>query len=87
MRDHLIFSPNGWDDYVYWQTEDRKTLRKINRLIADIQRNGPSDGIGKPEPLRYRPGWSRRIDDENRLIYEMDDHTLKIHACRGHYED
>ena len=87
MNDRLTFTANAWEDYRYWETEDRKTLNRINRLIMDIQRNGISTGIGKPEPLRYRPGWSRRIDEANRLTYEIDHDSLIILGCRGHYED
>ena len=72
---------------MYWQEADHKTLKRINRLIADIQRSGPSSGIGKPELLRHYPAWSRRIDEENRLIYNIEDDTLKIVSCRGHYDD
>jgi toxin YoeB len=83
-----IWSDKAWDDYLSWQTEDRKTLKRINELIKDIERNGLSDGIGKPEPLKYRKAWSRRIDHANRLIYNFDEKkNLLIIACRGHYED
>ena len=80
------FSETGWQDYVYWQTEDRKTLKKINDLLKDIDRNG-NTGIGKPEPL---PGnlsgyWSRRINDKDRLIYKIDQNHIYIIACRYHY--
>lgn len=84
---NLIFSPDGWSDYLYWQSEDKKTLKRINQLIQDILRNGPSDGIGKPESLRYMQGWSRRIDQKNRLIYTVDNGQLLVLSCRGHYED
>ena len=67
------WSDKAWDDYLYWQTQDKKTLLKINKLVKDIERNGLSEGIGKPEPLRYRKGWSRRIDEKNRLVYDMDE--------------
>ena len=68
--------------------QDKKTLKRINQLIKDIERNGLSEGIGKPEPLRHRKAWSRRIDDFNRLIYNIDDNdSLWIIACKGHYED
>ena len=84
----LTFSDKGFDDYVYWQMNDKKTLKKINRLLEDIKRSGVLDGIGKPEPLRYRPGYSRRIDDVNRLVYEVDElQNIKIISCRGHYDD
>ena len=85
---NVIFTRVGFNDYVYWQTQDRKTLKKINNLLEDIQRNGAMQGIGKPEPLKYRPGYSRRIDDANRLIYDIDDRqNIKVISCRGHYED
>ena len=77
----------AWDDYVSWQSEDKKTLKRINALIKDIERNGVETGIGKPEKLRYREGWSRRIDETNRLLYDIDEqNNLYIIACRGHYE-
>ena len=83
-----VFTDNGWADYVYWQTEDRKTLKKINNLIKDIDRNG-HEGIGKPEPLTGTLSgyWSRRINDKDRLIYKIDDTTIYILACRYHYSD
>lgn len=83
-----IFTANGWADYVYWQTEDRKTLKKINNLIKDIERNG-NEGIGKPEPLTGMLSgyWSRRINDKDRLIYKIDDTSIYILACRYHYND
>lgn len=67
----LTFSEKGFEEYLYWQTQDKKTLKKINSLLEDIKRNGVMQGIGKPEPLRYRPGYSRRIDDKNRLVYDL----------------
>lgn len=77
----------AWEDYVAWQSEDKKTLRRINALIKDIERNGAMTGIGKPEKLLHRDGYSRRIDDLNRLVYDIDDQGyLYIIACRGHYE-
>jgi toxin YoeB len=78
-----------WDDYVYWQMQDKKTLRRINDLVKDIERNGLSIGIGKPEALKgdLQGFWSRRIDDKNRLVYnQSEDGALCIIACRGHYE-
>ena len=69
----LHFTAKGFYDYLYWQTQDRKTLKKINNLLEDIKRNGAMQGIGKPEPLKYRSGYSRRIDDANRLVYEIDE--------------
>lgn len=83
-----LWSDRGWDDYLYWQAEDKKTIKKINSLVKDIERNGVANGIGKPEPLRYRKGWSRRIDQENRLVYDIDERkNLWIISCRGHYEE
>ena len=82
----VAFSDEGFEDYLYWQKQDKKTLEKINRLILDIQRNGAARGIEKAEPLRYRDGWSRRIDEKNRLLYQIIDETLLITSCRGHYE-
>lgn len=77
----------AWDDYVKWQNEDKKTKNRINALIKDIERNGVDKGIGKPEKLRYVEGWSRRIDEQNRLIYDIDEYGfLHIIACKGHYE-
>ena len=80
------FSETGWQDYVYWQTEDRKTLKKINDLLKDIDRNG-NTGIGKPEPLTGNLSgyWSRRINDKDRLIYKIDQNHIYIIACRYHY--
>ena len=78
----------GWDDYLYWQQQDKKTLRKVNDLIKDIERNGVREGIGNPEPLKdnLQGFWSRRIDEKNRLVYSLaDDGSLCIIACRGHY--
>ncbi len=77
----------AWDDYVKWQDEDKKTKNRINALIKDIERNGVDKGIGKPEKLRYVEGWSRRIDEKNRLIYDVDANGyLYIIACKGHYD-
>ena len=78
----------AWDDYLYWQQQDKKTLRKINDLVRDIERNGIREGIGKPEPLKddLQGFWSRRIDEKNRLVYNQSpDGSLCIIACRGHY--
>ena len=83
-----IWSDIAWDEYLYWQMMDKKTVMKINTLIKDIERNGLSTGIGKPEPLKYRKAWSRRIDLEHRLIYNQDENgNLLIISCKGHYED
>ena len=83
-----LWSDKAWLDYLYWQTQDKKTLKRINELIKDIERNGIGQGIGKPESLKFRKGWSRRIDDKNRLVYDIDSSgNLLIASCRGHYED
>lgn len=83
----IVWAEHAWDDYLHWQREDRRIVKKINTLIQDIQRNG-NDGIGKPEPLRhnYTGFWSRRITPEHRLVYEISDEALHIAACRYHYE-
>ena len=83
------WTEQGWDDYLYWQTQDKKTLRRINDLVKDIERNGVANGIGKPEPLKgdLQGFWSRRIDEKNRLVYnQSSDGALCIVTCRGHYE-
>ena len=83
-----VWDDQAWDDYLAWQMEDKKTLKRINELIKDIESNGLSRGIGKPEPLKYHKAWSRRIDDGNRLIYNFDEKkNLLIISCKGHYED
>jgi len=73
---------------VYWQTQDKKTLKRINQLIKDIKRS-PFDGIGKPEPLKDNLSgfWSRRIDEEHRLVYMVEEEVISIIACRDHYDD
>lgn len=83
------WTEDGWNDYLLWQEQDKRTLKKINSLIKDIERNGISEGIGKPEPLKndLQGFWSRRIDEKNRLVYtKSPDGSLCIVACRGHYE-
>jgi len=83
-----IWSDRAWDDYLHWQTNDKKVAKKINELIKSIEREGLSKGLGKPEPLKYRKAWSRHIDQEHRLIYDIDENgNLWIIACRGHYDD
>jgi toxin YoeB len=79
----IAFDPNGWEDYVYWQTQGRKTLKRVNQLIADAQRD-PFAGVGKPEPLKHilSGAWSRRIDEANRLVYYVtDDHIAILQAA------
>ncbi len=82
----LIFSDDAWDDYLYWQQHDKKILKKINRIIKEIQRE-PFEGIGEPEPLKYNWSgyWSRRISIEHRLVYKVIDDALLIAQCRYHY--
>ena len=80
-----LFHDKGFDDYVYWQTQDRKTLDKINRLLQSIERDGAMNGIGKPERLKYGNGYSRKIDDANRLVYDIEGNDIIITSCRGHY--
>ena len=86
-RHHLLsWTDDAWDDYLYWQTQDKKTLKRINKLINDVKRSA-FEGIGKPEPLKENLSgfWSRRIDDTNRLVYAVDDQTITIISCRYHY--
>ena len=84
----LLFSSEGWQDYLYWQTQDKKTLKKINALLASIQRDGPANGLGKPEALRHKPGWSRRINDKDRILYHLvESGDIRITSLRGHYEE
>lgn len=82
----VAFTPDAWEDYIYWQTQDRKTLKRINELIKATQRT-PFEGIGKPEALKENLSgfWSRRIDDTNRLVYEVSDAEVSIISCRYHY--
>ena len=84
---NLLFSPQAWEDYQYWIQSDKKVLKKINELLKEISRN-PYSGIGKPEPLKHALSgyWSRRITDEHRLVYRIDDEVLKIAQLRYHYE-
>ena len=86
MPERLVWTAAAWSDYVYWQGQDRKTLKRINALIQDAMRN-PFEGIGKPEPLRENLSgfWSRRIDDVNRLVYAVEGNELAIVSCRYHY--
>lgn len=83
-----LWEDRAWEEYLYWQTQDKKTLKRINALIKDIKRN-PFEGIGKPEPLKDNLSgwWSRRIDEDNRVVYYIENGTLFIISCRGHYND
>lgn len=87
MIELLLWTKESWADYIYWQSQDRKALKRINRLVADTQRS-PFEGIGKPEPLKENLSgfWSRRIDSSNRLVYVVDDNQLTIISCRYYYE-
>ena len=87
MAHDITFSPEAWADYLYWQTVDKKTLKRINRLLQDLQRDGVARGIGKAELLHHAVGMSKRIDARNRLVYTLEDDRLVVLSCRGHYED
>lgn len=85
----LLWEDRAWNDYIYWQGQDKKTLKRVNKLLMYISRN-PFDGIGKPEPLKGNLSglWSRRIDDNgNRIVYYISNDIVHIIACKGHYED
>jgi len=81
-----VWDENAWEDYLWWQAQDRKVLRRINTLLGEIKRNG-NDGIGNPEPLRhdFAGYWSRRITEEHRLVYRIASDQIRIAACRYHY--
>ena len=83
-----VWDDLAWEDYLYWQSQDKKTLKRINLLIQDIDRNGYT-GIGKPEPLKgdLQGYWSRRIDDKNRIVYRIRNNAIEILQCRAHYSD
>lgn len=82
----LAWDESAWEDYLWWQTQDRKVLKRINALIRDIDRNG-NEGLGKPEPLKHGLSgyWSRRITDEHRLVYKIVNGEIRIASCRYHY--
>ena len=83
-----IWHDSAWDDYINWQTQDRKTLKKINKLLQDIERNG-YNGIGKPEPLKHELSgfWSVQIDDKNRIVFRIENGNLEITQCGSHYRN
>jgi toxin YoeB len=83
-----VWHDTAWEDYLYWQTQDKKTLKRINRLLQDIERNG-YNGIGKPEPLKHDLSgfWSIEIDEKNRLVFRIKDGLLEITQCGSHYRD
>jgi len=82
-----VWTDEAWEDYLYWQSQDKKTLKRINVLLQDIDRNG-YEGIGKPEPLRheFQGFWSRRIDDTNRIVYRIKGGQIEVVQCRFHYK-
>lgn len=84
-----IWSDDAWADYLYWQTQDKKTLKRINLLIKDIERNGAMNGIGEPEALKgnLQGEFSRRINEKDRLVYHIEDGRIYIAHCRGHYNN
>ena len=84
----VLWHESGWDDYIWWQSQDKKTLKRINALIKDMQRT-PYEGLGKPEPLKgnLTGWWSRRIDETNRIVYRVKDDALVIAACKNHYDE
>ena len=84
---NISFTSKAWEEYCYWQLQDKKTLKRINLLLTDIQRNN-FEGIGKPEPLKENLSgfWSRRIDEINRLVYKIENEEIVINQCKGHYE-
>lgn len=83
----IVCDQSAWDDYIWWQAQDRKVLKRINALIEDVARNA-NEGLGKPEPLKYgfQGYWSRRVTDEHRLIYKVVGGEIRIAQCRYHYE-
>lgn len=87
MSEGVSFRPEAWEDYLYWQTQDKRVLKRINQLLKDVARNG-YDGIGKPEPLvgDLSGWWSRRIDEVNRLVYRIQDGQVEVLECRAHYK-
>ena len=86
MSRRLTFTPQAWEEYLYWQRHDKQLLKKLNQLLKDCQRD-PLSGIGKPEPLKgdLSGAWSRRINDEHRLVYIVDDKEIRVSSCRYHY--
>lgn len=85
----ITFAEDGWSEYLYWQTQDKKIVKKINQLLQSIERDGALQGIGKLESLKYGKSgsFSRRIDEENRLVYEVSNDQIIVKSCKGHYND
>lgn len=86
---NILFTDTGWNQYTEWQVQDKKTVKRINQLLKSIDRDGAMQGIGKPELLKHNKSglYSRRIDEANRLVYEMSGNQIIIKSCKGHYED
>ena len=82
-----LWGDEAWEDYLYWQSNDKKMADKINKLLKSIERDGPVKGIGKPESLKYRKGYSRRISETDRLVYDVFDDILYVYSCKGHYKE
>ena len=84
----IVWFEEAWEDYVYWQSQDKKTVKRINQLVQDSTRSGYT-GLGKPEPLKgeFSGFWSRRIDEVNRFVYRIQDGVLEVLSCKGHYND
>ena len=87
MSNNILFTETAWEDYCYWQNQDKKTLKKFNQLLNDIKRHNFT-GIGKPEPLKNELSgfWSRRIDEKNRIVYKIENDIIQIIQCKGHYD-
>ena len=87
MNKKLVWTDEAWKDYLYWQTQDKKTVKRINKLLGDIKGEDPFTGIGKPELLKENLSgfWSRRIDETNRLVYAVDEDFITVISCRYHY--
>lgn len=85
---NIVFSESAWEEYLYWQTQDKRTLKKINSIFKDILRNGYK-GIAKPEPLKGNLSgfWSREIDEANRIVYRLSEDRVEVIQCKGHYND
>lgn len=86
---NILFTDTGWNQYTEWQMQDKKTVKRINQLLKSIDRDGAMQGIGKPELLKHNKSglYSRRIDETNRLVYEISDNQIIVKSCKGHYED
>ena len=86
---NILFTDTGWSQYTEWQGQDKKTIKRINQLLKSIDRDGAMQGIGKPELLKHNKSglYSRRIDEANRLVYEMSDNQIIVKSCKGHYEE